>query len=325
MTLRQLEVFLAVAREKSFSLAAKKIRSSQPTLSEHVSELETELGKQLFFRRGRRRVVTVTEAGRVFAEFAERAISAIEGGRQALADLDGLTHGSLLIGASTTPGLYVLPRIIAAFRTKYPGVDVKLQIANSQAIEGRVRERELDLGIVGGHALRPGEECLTAGMRDELVLIVAPEHAWARRRDITPDSLADHPLLVREEGSATRSVTERALQRARVKFRVAMELDHTEAIKQGVMAGLGVAFVSLYSVRGEMATGRLHALRLRGVRIQRHFHVIHHEARRVTASARAFMEFFDQTGRGGRDTWLLEKKTSSAGTSRPSTSTTSRE
>jgi DNA-binding transcriptional LysR family regulator len=296
MTLRQLEVFLAVAREKSFSLAAKKIRSSQPTLSEHVSELETELGKQLFFRRGRRRVVTVTEAGRVFAEFAERAISAIEGGRQALADLDGLTHGSLLIGASTTPGLYVLPRIIAAFRTKYPGVDVKLQIANSQSIEGRVRERELDLGIVGGHALRPGEECLTAGMRDELVLIVAPAHAWSRRRDVTPESLADEPLLVREEGSATRSVTERALQR--VKFRVAMELDHTEAIKQGVMAGLGVAFVSLYAVQGEIAAGRLRALRLRGVRIQRHFHIIHHEARRVTASARAFMELFEQTARG---------------------------
>jgi len=296
MTLRQLEVFLAVAREKSFSLAAKKIRSSQPTLSEHVSELETELGKQLFFRRGRRRVVTVTEAGRVFAEFAERAISAIEGGRQALADLDGLTHGSLLIGASTTPGLYVLPRLIAAFRTKYPGVDVKLQIANSQSIEGRVRERELDLGIVGGHALRPGEECLAAGMLDELVLIVSPAHAWARRRDVTPESLADEPLLVREEGSATRSVTERALQR--VKFRVAMELDHTEAIKQGVMAGLGVAFVSLYAVQGEIAAGRLRALRLRGVPIQRHFHVIHHEARRVTASARAFMELFEQTARG---------------------------
>jgi LysR family transcriptional regulator, low CO2-responsive transcriptional regulator len=298
MTLRQLEVFLAVAREKSFSLAAKKIRSSQPTLSEHVSELETELGKQLFFRRGRRRVVTVTEAGRVFAEFAERAISAIEGGRQALADLDGLTHGSLVIGASTTPGLYVLPGLIAAFRTKYPGVDVKLHIANSQSIEGRVRERELDLGIVGGHALRPGEECLAAGMLDELVLIVSPEHAWARRRDVTPESLADEPLLVREEGSATRSVTERALQR--VKFRVAMELDHTEAIKQGVMAGLGVAFVSLYAVQGEIAAGRLRALRLRGVRIQRHFHVIHHEARRVTASARAFMELFEQTARERR-------------------------
>jgi DNA-binding transcriptional LysR family regulator len=174
MTLRQLEVFLAVAREKSFSLAAKKIHSSQPTLSEHISELESELAKQLFFRRGRRRVVAVTEAGRVFEQFAERAVSAVEGARQALADLDGLAHGSLLIGASTTPGLYVLPRIVAAFRTKYPGIEVKLQIANSQAIEGRVRERELDLGIVGGHALRPGEECLRTGMRDELVLVVFP-------------------------------------------------------------------------------------------------------------------------------------------------------
>ncbi len=298
MTLRQLEVFLAVAREKSFSLAAKKIHSSQPTLSEHISELESELGKQLFFRRGRRRVVAVTEAGRVFEQFAERAVSAVEGARQALAELDGLAHGSLLIGASTTPGLYVLPRIIAAFRGKYPGVDVKLHIANSQAIEARVRERELDLGIVGGHALRPGEECLTAGMRDELVLIVSREHAWARRREISADSLVDHPLLVREEGSATRSVTERTLQQARVKFRVAMGLDHTEAIKQGVMAGLGVAFVSMYAVQGEVAAGRLHALRLRGVRVERHFHVIHHEARRVTASARAFMDLLDQAARG---------------------------
>jgi DNA-binding transcriptional LysR family regulator len=308
MTLRQLEVFLAVAREKSFSLAAKKIHSSQPTLSEHISELESELGKPLFFRRGRRRVVTVTEAGRVFEQFAERAVSAVEGARQALADLDGLAHGSLLIGASTTPGLYVLPRIVAAFRAKYPGIDVKLQIANSRAIEERVRERELDLGIVGGHGLRSGEECLAAGMLDELVLIVSPEHAWALRRDIAPDVLAGEPMLVREEGSATRSVTERALLQAGVKFRPAMELDHTEAIKQGVMAGLGVAFVSVYAVRGETATGRLHALRLRGVRIQRHFHVIHHEARRVTASARAFMELLDQTARSRKSAGRPESR-----------------
>src|SRR5712692_3876269 len=200
MTLRQLEVFIAVAREKSFSRAAKRIHSSQPTLSEHIGELEGELGKKLFFRRGRE--VTMTEAGRVFEQYAAGAVSAVEGARQALADLDGLAHGSLLIGASTTPGLYVMPRIVAAFRARYPGVELKLQIANSQIIEGRVKERELDLGIVGGHAVGPGEECLSAGMLDELVLVVPP-------------------LLVREDGSATRSVTERALQRAGVRFRVA--------------------------------------------------------------------------------------------------------
>jgi len=295
VTLRQLEVFLAVAREKSFSRAARRIHSSQPTLSEHVAELERELGKRLFFRRGRE--VTMTEAGRVFEHYAAGAVAAVEGARQALADLEGLAHGSLLIGASTTPGLYVMPGIVAAFRARHPGVELKLQIANSQIIEGRVKERELDLGVVGGHNVGPGEECLAAGILDELVLVVPPGHAWAKRREIPAAALADQPLLMREEGSATRRVTERALQQAGIRFQTAMELDHTEAIKQGVMAGLGVALVSIYAVRGETATGRLRALRLRGIRVQRHFHVIHHEARRITASARAFMEMLEQVAR----------------------------
>jgi DNA-binding transcriptional LysR family regulator len=295
MTLRQLQVFLAVAREKSFSRAAKSIHSSQPTMSEHVAELELELGKKVFFRRGRE--VTLTEAGRVLERHATSAILAVESARQEVDDLDGLGHGSLMIGASTTPGIYVMPGIIANFRGRHPGVELKLQIANSRVIEDRVKARELDLGVVGGHAVAPGEECLAAGFADELLLIVPPRHAWARRRFIAPEALAREPLLMREEGSATRSVAERALQRAGVRFQAAMELDHTEAIKQAVMAGLGVAFVSIYAVRGEVATGRLHALRLRGIPVQRHFHVIHHEARRITASARAFMEVLAQSGR----------------------------
>src|SRR5262245_15854656 len=116
MTLRQLEVFLAVAREKNFSRAARKIHASQPTLSEHVIELEREFGRELFVRRGR--VVTLTEAGRVFEEYAARIVATVEEARQAMEELDGLTRGSLLIGASTTPGLYVMPAIIAAFRAR---------------------------------------------------------------------------------------------------------------------------------------------------------------------------------------------------------------
>jgi len=295
MTLRQIEAFLAVVRARNFSRAARTIHLSQPTLSEHVSELEQELGKPLLFRRARE--VTLTEAGRVFEPYAVSMVSAVDGARQAMADLDGLGHGSLLIGASTTPGLYVMPRIVAMFRARYPGVDLKLQIANSQVIEERVRERELDLGIVGGHAVAPGEECLAAGLLDELVLIVPPDHPWAARGEIAPAQLAEHPLLVREAGSATRRVTERALQRARVKFQVAMELDHTEAIKQGVIAGLGVALVSTYAISGEVESGRLCEVRLRGFRVRRHFHVLHHEGRRVTASARAFMGMVEDAAR----------------------------
>ncbi len=291
MTLRQIEVFLAVAREKSFSVAARRIHLSQPTASEHMQELEKELGATLFTRRGR--AIALTEAGRVFETYAARILSDVTGARQAVVELDGLERGSLLIGASTTPGIYLLPALIGEFRSRHPGIDLHLDIANSHVIEERVRADELDLGVVGGHELARGERCLTAGLVDELVLVVPPHHAWARNRDISPKSLTEQALLVREEGSATRRVTERSLANAGIKYTVRMELGHTEAIKQAVMAGLGVAFVSVYAIEGEVATGRLAALRLRGLPIRRHFHVIHNVGRALGASARAFLQHLE--------------------------------
>src|SRR5512145_105577 len=291
MTLRQLEVFLAIARDKSFSLAAKRIHLSQPTASEHMQELRRELGTALFTRRGR--AIALTEAGRVFETYAARILSDIADARQAVTELEGLKRGSLLIGASTTPGIYLLPGLIGDFRSRHPGIELRLDIANSQIIEERVRANQLDLGIVGGHELARGEECLAAGLVDELVLVVPPHHPWARRRDVLPTLLVEQPLLVREEGSATRRVTERSLASAGVKYTVQMELGHTEAIKQAVIAGLGVAFVSVYAISGEVTTDRLAALRLRGLPIRRHFHVIHNEGRALGASARAFLQHLE--------------------------------
>ncbi len=292
MTLRQLEVFLAVARAGSFRGAAEALHTSQPALSQHVADLERALGVRVLDRLGRR--VALTEAGRLLEEHALRVFATLDGARQAVAELQGLQRGSLVIGASTTPGTYVLPGVLAAFRARYPGIEVRLHIANSAVIERRLRGNEIDLGIVGGHGLAPGEACLAAGLLDELVLIVPPGHAWAGRREIPPGDLKGVPVLMREEGSATRRVTERALERAGVPARVAMELEHTEAIKQAVMAGLGLAFVSVHAVRGEVESGRLRALRLRGLRIQRHFHVIHHEGRTLSASARALIELIER-------------------------------
>jgi len=291
MTFRQVEIFLAVARAKNFTRAAETLHLSQSTLSQHVRELEDELGVSLFDRLGR--AVTLTEAGRLLEDHATRLTTTLASARRAINELKGLERGSLVIGASTTPGIYVLPPIVAAFRRRYPGIDVSLRIANSRVIEERIRADELDLGIVGGHMLTARERCVAAGLLDELLLIVAPRHPWAKRRDVAPGELAEMPLLMREQGSATRQVTERALRQAGVKFTPAMELDHIEAIKQAVMAGLGVAFVSLYAVRGEVATRRLCALRLRGLRLRRHFHVIHNEARTPTASGRAFLALLD--------------------------------
>ena len=293
-TIRQLEVFLAVARAGSFRRAAEAVHLSPPALSQHVGELERGLGARLFDRRGRK--VTLTEAGRILEDHARRMLATLAGAREAIAELDGLGRGSLIVGASTTPGIYLLPAIIGAFEGEYPRISVSLRIANSRMIEEQVRADELDLGVVGGHGLRPGEECLAAGVLDELVLIVPPGHPWVGRHRLNPSRLGQERLLTREEGSATRQVTERALQHAGVKIDRTMQLDHTEAIKQAVMAGLGVAFVSVYAVRGDVHTGRLRQVRLQGLDIKRHFHVIHNEARTLTARGRAFIAALQARG-----------------------------
>jgi DNA-binding transcriptional LysR family regulator len=293
ITLRQFQVFLAVARAKSFRRGAEALHLSQPALSQHVAELERALGARLFDRLGRS--VILTEAGRILEDHALRLFATLASARESIGELGALRRGSLVVGASTTPGIYVLPAALAAFQARYPGITLSLQIANSAIIEERVRANDLDLGVVGGHALRPGEECLAAGLLDELALIVPPGHPWAGRGEVAPARLAEQRLLMREEGSATRQVTERALQHAGIRLPVCMELGHNEAIKQAVMAGLGVAFVSFHAVGGELASGRLSALRLRGLRIRRHFHVIHNEARTLTASARAFIDLLEHT------------------------------
>ena len=298
VTFRQFEVFLAVARAGSFRAAAETLHLSQPALSQHVAELERELGARLFDRLGRR--VALTEAGRILEDHAQRIFATLTSAQENVAELGALKRGSLLVGASTTPGIYVLPRLAARFQELYPGITLRVRMANSAAIEEQIRANELDLGVVGGHGVRPGEECLSAGLPDELVVVVPPGHAWARRREIGVELLAPERLLIREEGSATRQVTERALELAGAKIELTMELGHTEAIKQAVMAGLGVAFLSVHAIRVEVETGRLAALRLRGHRVRRHFHVIHNEARTLGAAARAFVDLIARDGGSDR-------------------------
>ena len=292
MTFRQLESFVAVARERSFSQAARAIHLSQPTLSEHIRELEQELGTRLFLRRARQ--VSLTEAGRLFEPRALRILAAADEARQAVLGAEGLLRGSLLIGAGTTPGIYVLPHVIGAFQTRYPGVDLRLRIANSRVIEEEIRADRLDVAVVGGHVLGPGERCVDAGLVDELILIVARVHPWARRRFVSQGELAGERLLIREPGSASRQVMERALQHAGIPMKRTMELDHTEAIKQSVMAGLGVAFVSSYAVADELRARQLATVRVRGLHMRRHFHVIHGEGRELSPSARAFLPMLER-------------------------------
>src|SRR5262245_21457824 len=298
MTLRQFEVFLAVARAKSFRRASEAVHLSQPALSQHVRELEADLGASLFDRLGRR--VQLTDAGRILEDHATRMFATLNDARQAIDDLHGLQRGTLAIGASTTPGIYLLPGILGVFRQRYPAIEVSLRLGNSKEIAALIRAGEFDLAVVGDGRTGPAEASLATCVEDELVLVVGPTHAWARRPHIAPAELASQSLLLREPGSATRLVTERALSSAGVAYRPGMVLPHTEAIKQGVIAGLGVAFVSVYAVHEEQVTGRLRLLRVRGLRIVRTFHLIHHERRSLNTAGRAFTELFAKAGSAAR-------------------------
>jgi len=288
----QLRYFVTVAEEGQITRAAKKLYIAQPALSQQVKELERRLDSPLFDRLGRS--IGLTQAGRLLEEHARRIFAMLQGVQDAMRELRGLDRGSLLLGGSTTPGIYLLPWLLGRFKARHGGIEVSLRIGNTREIEERVRATEVDLGIIGGHLAAFKETCVEASLVDRIVLIVPPRHRWAGRRTIAPAGLSEECLLVREEGSATRRVTEAALERAGAAPRSRLELGHTEAIKQGVLAGLGVAFVSEYAVRSELAGGRLRSLAVRGVPIQRHFHVIRHEARSLTPAARAFLEFLRQ-------------------------------
>lgn len=288
MTLHQLNIFRAVARRLNFTRAAKEIHLSQPSVSMQVHQLEDELGVSLFEQVGKR--VYLTEAGKILEGYVHRVMALLDETHEAIEELKGLRRGHLHIGASTTPGVYLLPRIIGRFKERYPEVEVFLEIANTRQVAEKVLRNEIDVGFVGG--------LLEAGMgirvepylMDELVLVAPPHHSLTGRHPIDPRELAGERLILREPGSATRELALKALNRLDVITQVGMELGNPEAVKQAVAAGLGLSFVSRFSVLSELAEGKLVVVPLEGLSPQRQLSIIFHQDKRLTPPALAFLD-----------------------------------
>lgn len=292
LDLHKLRVFAAVAEHEHYTRAADELGISQPALSVHVRDLERYFGMALFERAGRN--VRLTDAGRLVQGYARRILALAVELDEAVADLHGLRRGELRLGASTTVGEYLLPAVLGAFRRRYPGVAVGVEIANTGRIVDRLRHGELHLGLIGEPLDDPDLD-LEPYLDDELILIVPPAHRWAGAR-IPAADLDAEPLLVREPGSATRDVTEAALATAGVRPPVALELGGTEAVKGAVAAGLGVAFVSACTVEQELATGRLARATVRGLTIRRQFQLARRRGRRLTAAEAAFLPLLRADG-----------------------------
>lgn len=286
-TLRQLRVFATVARHLSFSAAAKELHLTQPAVSMQVRQLEQAAGLPLFEQVGRR--IALTEAGRELTRYAVSMFELLREADEQLQAMKGVTAGVLRIGAVST-AKYFAPVLFAAFGQEHPGVNIKFSVGNREETVRQLAENEADLVIMG----RPPRELRTVAepfARHPLSIVAAPEHPLARGRRIAFDRVAAEPFLIREEGSGTRASMERVFKERGHSYRPLMEVSSNETIKQAVMAGMGLGFISLYTVGLELQSGRLALLDVVGLPLIRDWYVIHRQDKRLLPAAAAFREF----------------------------------
>jgi DNA-binding transcriptional LysR family regulator len=287
MELWQLEVFSAVAAEKSFSRAGHKLGRTQPAISSAIKLLEGELGEPLFDRMGKS--IRLTVAGELLSEYAKRLLRLREEAVLAVGELRGLSRGTLRLGANETTCLYLLPEVLAAFKQAYPQVQIDIHRAITRSITERVIDGALDFGIVTLPIKNARLEAITIH-RDEMALIVGPAHALASRRSVKMSDLEDEPFILHKIGTTTRERLVKHFNDGGVKMKVTMELASIETIKRFVSIGMGISIVPRLCIAREIEEGSLRALTVRDARFQRKLGLIYNKDRYQSQAARAFLE-----------------------------------
>ena len=261
LDLALLEVFCTVYEEGSFSRAALKLRLSQPTISGHVKNLEEAVGARLLDRLPRN--AAPTEAGKILYRRGRSILNEKDAAIKELGKFLNCVEGSLTVCASTIPGEYLLPQLIAEFHSKHPGVSVELQISDSKDVCNKVLAGTAELGFVGARFDAIGLE-FRQFASDTLGLIVPNNDEWRRVTAITLDDLAKKPFLSREGGSGTRAAFERAVGRELEGFNIIGQFGSTNAVKEGLKAGLGISVLSLLAVAPELSRGELKVIKIKG-------------------------------------------------------------
>ncbi len=288
MNLRHLAVFHAVAKARSVNAAAALLHTSQPAISRELRTLEERLQTPLFDRlpRGMR----LTEAGEVLLGYAERIFALDQAAERAVREIADLEHGQLAIGASNTVGTYLLPALLARFRERHPGLDLSLEVTNTEHVVQGVRSLRFGLGFVEGHIRDEAFE-VHEFQRDRIVAVVAPDHPLARQPRPGLRSLAAAPAILREAGSGTREIVDEAFARKGLALRRSLEIGNSEALKRAAMAGGGVGWISELCVEDELRSGRLVALPTPQLALARPLYWLRLNDRSPSRSAAAFLDF----------------------------------
>jgi len=291
MDLKTLEVFCRIVEFRSFTRAAEAVSLTQPTVSGHIKDLEEELGLRLLDRAGR--TVTPTRAGDILYTYARRILGLRAEAQQAIGEHKGGLRGDLALGGSNIPGSYVLPPIIAAFKQDHPDAAITLHIKDSREIVRGVGDGTYELGMVGAR-FEEGRVRYDRYAQDELVLAVPASHAWAGRSGVRLRDLIGQPIIMRERGSGTRKVMEKAMAGHGLsadRLRTVLEVTSNEAIRQALKAGAGVAVISRRAVLDDVRCGTVAALRFQGSRMIRDFFLVTHRTRSRSPLGDAFLAF----------------------------------
>ena len=284
-TLRQLQIFVAVAQHESVSRAAESLALSQSAASTALTELERQTDCQLFDRAGKR--VSLNALGH---QLLPQAMALINQAKAIENLLDGRSgFGSLAVGATLTIGNYLATLLIGSFMQRHPECRVKLQVQNTANVVQQVAHYELDLGLIEGDCRHPDIE-VQPWVQDELVVFCAPGHPLAGRGRASLAELTAEAWILRESGSGTRLTFEQALRPHLAELNVRLELEHTEAIKRAVESGLGIGCISRLALRDAFRRGSLVALETPDLDLRRQFYFIWHRQKYQTAAMREFLE-----------------------------------
>ena len=297
MDFHQLKIFLEVARRKNFTRAAEYLFLSQPTVSMHIKKLEREVGTPLLLRS--KEGLKLTESGKILYRYGQKLLETRAQALSAIQDEHRIVKGHLEIAASSVPGAYLLPRLLQSFRRKHPEVTFSLLLRDTRQVLQSVKDYTYCMAFTGEPGLQEGLEQVSL-VEDELIVAASPEmkvpaseQADTTLPEIALHDCADLPFLLREPGSATRMVFEKALKRQskNIDLDIIGYLESQEAIKEATKAGLGITVISQKAVEDELKAGLLKGYRLKGIPIKRNFYLVFRKQSIFPPLDKAFFQF----------------------------------
>jgi DNA-binding transcriptional LysR family regulator len=286
-TVRQLQIFAEVARQLSFSRASQALRLTQPAVSMQVKQLERQAGLTLIERTGRR--IRLTQAGDEVLRCSHAVLRSLRDAEDALAALKGLHTGRITVAVVST-AKYFAPKLLALFSRRHPEIQLKLAVQNRDTVVQLLTANDADLALMGMPP-RGIDAVALPFARHPLVIIAHPDHPLARRRRVPASALRTESFLVREPGSGTRAAMERFFAAHRVEPAATTEIGSNETIKQAVMAGMGLGFISLHAIGLELSAGQIALVHVEGLPVVREWNVVHLRQKQLSPAALAFQQF----------------------------------